>query len=270
MRAGDCVVDGGTNVSGDATPTVVVRGGSEADAVEDAVEDAGGVVAARVSAEDLPFASNGDADGDGVDAVFAVGEDALLSALDGEAAAPVLPVAAGYGRYSVRGEDAGRAVTALRAGEARTVRHSAVAVRVGGETVGQASTDVTLMTSEPARISEYSVYDDTEEIDSFRADGVVAATPLGSAGYARAVGGSVLAPRTGLTVVPISPYATDTDSWVLRPPVSLSVRRDDAPVSLVLDDDVVRRVPTDVTVELDSGDERALLRVPGLTVRSRS
>lgn len=268
MRAGDCVVDGGPNVSGDTAPTVVLRGGSEADAVEDAVEDAGGVVAARVSADESP--SVADSDADDVDAVFAVGEAALLSAFDGETAVPVLPVAAGYGRYSLRSEDAGRAVDALRAGETRTVRHDAVTVRVGDETVGRAVTDVTLMTSEPARISEYSVADDVEEIDSFRADGVVAATPLGSAGYARAVGGPVLAPGTGLAVAPVAPYATDADSWVLEPPVTLSVRRDDAPVSLALDDTVVRRVPPDVAVEIDVGEAFSLLRVPAAAVSTRS
>lgn len=250
MRAGAFVVDGGPSVSDDTAPTVVVRGGSEADAVADAVADAGGVVA-RAPADNA----------DSADAVFAVGEAALLSALDGDPTVPVLPVDTGYGRYSIDGEDVGRAVEALRAGETRTVRHFAVAVRVGDATVGRAVTDVTLMTSEPARISEYSVGDGVDEIDSFRADGVVAATPLGSAGYARAAGGPVLAPRTGLSVVPIAPYATDVDSWVFEPPVSLSVRRDDAPVSLVLDGDAVRRVPPNVAVELDFGASFSVLRI---------
>ncbi|MFC6826305.1 NAD(+)/NADH kinase [Halopelagius fulvigenes] len=267
-------------MSGDDAPTFVVRGGSEASAVTAAVEEAGGVVAARVAA-DVPFdAVSFDADADDVDAVLAVGEAALLSRVDGETP-PVLPVDAGYGRHSLDSSAVGLAVEAVRSDEARTVRHPTVSVRVGGEAAGRALTDVTLMTSEPARISEYAVAErppsggptDVEggaEVDSFRADGVVAATPLGSAGYARAAGGPVLDADAGLAVVPVAPYATATDSWVLRPPVTLSVRRDDAAVSLILDDEVVRDVPPEVPVEIDADGEVPLLRVPGTAGRTRS
>lgn len=270
LRAGDRGVGGGTSVSDDA-PAFVVRGGSEAAAVAAAVEDAGGVVAARVAA-DAPL----DGDADDADAVLAVGEAALLSHAEGDTP-PVLPVDAGYGRYSLDRSAVGRAVEAVRSGAARTVRHPTVSVRVGGEAAGRALTDATLMTNEPARISEYAVAEasgrDAEgraEVDSFRADGVVAATPLGSAGYARAAGGPLLDADAGLAVVPIAPYATTTDSWVLRPPVTLSVRRDDAAVSLVLDDDAVREVPPEVPVEIDADGEIPLLRVPSSAGRARS
>ncbi|RDI71138.1 NAD(+)/NADH kinase [Halopelagius longus] len=267
-------------MSGEDAPAFVVRGDSEASAVAAAVEDAGGVVAAEVAA-DVPFdAVSLDGDADDADAVLAVGEAALLSALDGETP-PVLPVDAGYGRYSLDRSAVGTAVEAVRSGEAWTVRHPTVSVRVDGETAGRALTDVTLMTSEPARISEYSVAErrpsdgptdagGRAEVDSFRADGVVAATPLGSAGYARAAGGSVLDADAGLAVVPIAPYATTTDSWVLQSPVTLSVRRDDAAVSLILDDEVARDVPPDVPVEIDADGEIPLLRVPGSAGRTRS
>ncbi|MFC6763872.1 NAD(+)/NADH kinase, partial [Natrinema soli] len=51
----------------------------------------------------------------------------------------------------------------------------------GGE---RALFDVTLVTDEPARISEYGVRSRDESVATFRADGVVAATPAGSHGYA--------------------------------------------------------------------------------------
>jgi NAD+ kinase len=38
--------------------------------------------------------------------------------------------------------------------------------------------------------------------------------------------------------------------WVLRPPVSLSVERDEARVTLRLDDEVTRPVPPDVPVDV--------------------
>jgi NAD+ kinase len=252
-------------VSGIDEPAVVVRGGSAASPVAAAVEAAGGVVARTVAA-DAPA----DADSDRVDAVFAVGEAAFLAAATPSASVPVLPVDAGYGRHSLPGSAVGRAVEAIRIGEARVVEHPTLAVRVDGDAVGEAVADATLMTSEAARISEYAVVDGSGRVDSFRADGVVAATPLGSAGYARAAGGPVVARGAGVAVVPVSPYATETDVWVLRPPVALSVRRDDADVSLALDGVVKRRIEPRVRVEIARGEAVSLLRVPGVDDRTRA
>jgi NAD+ kinase len=255
---------GAQTVSGVETPSVVVRGDRGLDDVVDAVERAGGVVVARTEADTTvdTLRASGAIDAT-PDAVVAVDEAALLVARD-DAAVPVLPVDAGVGHHSLPRSAVERAIEAIQSDDAWTVEHPVVTVSVDSEFAGRALTDVTLMTSEPARISEYAVSDATERIDTFRADGVVAATPMGSNGYARAVGGPVLAPETGLAVVPISPYATLSDSWVLRSPLSLTVERDDADVSLILDDTVVRRVPAHVPVALERTDSVSVLRVPGM------
>jgi NAD+ kinase len=97
--------------------------------------------------------------------------------------------------------------------------------------------DLTLVSEEPARISEFTVRSGTDTVDCFRADGVVVATPAGSGDYARAAGGPVVGRGTGVVaVVPISPFATDTDHWVLdAASVVLRVERDDNPVELLVD-----------------------------------
>ncbi|MFC7204278.1 ATP-NAD kinase [Haloferax namakaokahaiae] len=200
-------------------------------------------------------------DDDG-DVLVAVGEDALrAAALDVESDTPLVPVACDA-PWSVARNDLQGVIEAIVADELAPVEHPVLSVRVGDEHVGRALFDVMLVTSEPAHISAYSVADARavtssndgwHSLDTFRADGVVAATPLGSSGYARAAGGTIVGPGAGLAVVPVSPYATQTDSWVLQPPLRLRVEREESPVSLVLDADIAAEVAPyePVVVEFD-------------------
>ncbi|SDX54829.1 NAD+ kinase [Halobellus clavatus] len=183
------------------------------------------------------------------DVVVADGEAALLSLAGHPPDCPVVPVGTGATRYDVPATDVAAAVDAVGAG-VETAPHPVLGVTIDGETVGHAVTDVSLVTAEPARISEYGVASGAGWSDTVRADGIVVATPLGSEGYAHAVGGPLLAPETGLAAVPISPYAMHADVWVLRPPVSVSVERDEAAVSLLLDDEEARTVPAKAPVEI--------------------
>ncbi|WP_410765340.1 ATP-NAD kinase [Haloferax sp. DFSO60] len=199
---------------------------------------------------------------EGGDVVVAVGEEALrTAAIDESTDTPLIPVACDA-PWSVSRNDLQSVIEAVLADELASVEHPVLSVRVGDEHVGRALFDVMLVTSEPARISAYSVADtratatssgDWHDLDTFRADGVVVATPLGSTGYARAAGGTVVGPDAGLAVVPVSPYATQTDSWVLQPPLRLRVEREEAPVSLVLDTGVATEVEPyePVVVEFD-------------------
>lgn len=101
--------------------------------------------------------------------------------------------------------------------------------------------DVTLVTAEPARISEYTVVVTNSErqqrVMSVRADGIVVATPAGSHGYAHAAGGPRLAAETGVgAVVPIAPFSINADHWVVSlSDIRLTVDRDDAAVELRVD-----------------------------------
>jgi NAD+ kinase len=195
------------------------------------------------------------------DAVLAVGEDALLSLAERPVATPVLPVGVDAGRYAVATDAATEALESLSSGSYWTERHASLAADVDGETVGHAVTDVTLVRSEPAKISGYRVSTTEETLARFRSDGVVAATPLGSTGYARAAGGPVLAPGTGVVVVPIGPFSTRSSHWVLRPDLGLTVDRREGDVTLLLDGREVRRVGPDTTVRLRQDRTLSLLRV---------
>jgi len=172
----------------------------------------------------------------------------------------VLPVDAGPGTRSVRAADVSAAVERILAGEAEAV--SRRGLRVGPDEV--ALFDVALMAAEPARISAFSIRIGGETVAAFRADGVVASTPTGSVGYGRAAGGPLVAPGTGVvTVVPVAPFQTNDDRWVLPPgDVAIAVERDETPVELVLDGRIEREVQTGEPIGLSSTAGLELLVVP--------
>lgn len=203
--------------------------------------------------DDIPPADVGDETLSDARIIIAVGEESLLAVARRVPDPPVVPIETGVGRYDVAAAAIGRIVDAAAADTLETVTHPMLEVAVADEPAGTALLDVALLTADAARISEFAVDSDNGWSETVRADGVVAATPMGSTGYAHAVGGPVLAPGTGLVAAPISAYAMHVRPWVLRPPVSLSVERDEARVTLRLDDDVCRPVPPSVTVDITVG-----------------
>ncbi|MFC7080742.1 ATP-NAD kinase [Halorussus caseinilyticus] len=222
------------------------------------------------------------------ESVVAVGESALLALVREGVEAPVLPVDAGPGYGGVSLDDVAVASTdressaetdaeprelepvwgaldALLAGEFETGSRTLLGVTVGGERVGSALADVMLVTTEPARISEYAVESRDERVARFRADGVVVSTPTGSHGYGRSAGGPLLEPESGVVgVVPVAPFAVNVDHWVVSAdrPVALTVERDEGAVSLLIDDRTVRRVAPDTRVEVVEDDTIELVAVP--------
>lgn len=217
-----------------AAPVGVVGDAAVADALEDA-----GVAVEHGTTGSVPS----------TDRFVAVGGAAMSAVARDRDDALVLPVDAGRGVRSVTRGDVPDAVAGLS--EARVETHPVVTVTAAGEAVGPAFWDVTLVTADAARISEFAVETAADGIGQFRADGVVVATAAGSPEYAHRVGGPTLTPSTQAVVVPIAPFATDPDHWVL--PVdglTLSVERDEATVSLLLDDRRERTVDCGETVTL--------------------
>ncbi|MEZ3116769.1 ATP-NAD kinase [Halobaculum sp. MBLA0147] len=206
-----------------------------------------------------------------LDAIVAVGERALCETLRAAPGVPVLPVAvAGEEPPEATAETTATdgdpietapstALSAFASGAVRTVDHRPVTVSVDGTAVGVAVLDTGLVTSEPARISEYSVHDGDRHVETVRSDAIVVSTPLGSRGYGRAAGGPVLAPGTGLAVTPVAPFATAASPQVLPETVRLCVERDEGDVSLLVDDRAVGRVPPETPVRVVPRDSVAVV-----------
>ncbi|RAW44942.1 ATP-NAD kinase [Halorubrum sp. 48-1-W] len=234
---------------GDPVSRVAVVGADESvvDRVRRAVRSAGGRTDDPATAE----------------AVLAVGDeavrDAIVGSSPGGADAPILPV-------RERGDAVGSA--SLREAVHEVIRGNALRVEqpvlsVGSDgTAHRAAFDVGFVTDEPARISEYAVdLGDRREAD-FRADGVVVATPLGSDHYANAAGGPLLTAGSGIAVVPIAPFTTRSNAWVVPEGVTVSVRRDAEPVSLLVDGDRRGIVTPGRPVRVEVVDRVRTLRIP--------
>lgn len=200
----------------------------------------------------------------GTDWTLAVGDEALTDLVREGATGPVLAVAAAPGVPSVRRDAVGDAVEAVAAGDVPVTTRRVVAARLDGEPATRLLRDAVLVTDEPARISEYAVRTGDHRVDRFRSDGVAVATPAGSPGYTGDAGGPVLEPGSGtLAVVPIAPFRTVAEHWVLdESDVSLEPHREE-PVVLVADGREWGRVPPETPVELVPEDELALLAPSG-------
>jgi len=238
----------------DEPPTVGVVGTQE--------ETVERIRTAVSKANAVPLAGDAASVGDAA-FVVAVGERALGDLATAAVDVPVLPVAAGGGVRSVAADAATTAIRAVLEDDVPRTTRRGFAVHVGDER-HDAVFDVTLVTTEPARISEYRVAADGDEVSQFRADGVVVATPAGTHGYARAAGAPVVAGGTAVaTVVPIAPFAIDTDHWVVsQEDVVLSVERDEGSVSLLVDDRPAGTVDPAVPVRLSPGHELEILCPP--------
>ncbi|APX95683.1 NAD(+)/NADH kinase [Natronorubrum daqingense] len=135
-------------------------------------------------------------------------------------------------------------------------------------TVGEDSTralfDVTLVTDEPARISEYGLSSRGETVDTIRADGLVVATAAGTSGYASALETPQLSTAVdAVAVAPIAPFATQARRWILpTDDLGLTVERDDGDVSLVVDDRVVQTVGVDDRIRLSVDSTLSTVVVP--------
>jgi NAD+ kinase len=229
------------------------------------VGDAG--LAAEVAAA-TESATAGDAEAvlaAGPEWVVAGGDAALVDLLAAAVSVPVLAVDADAGVPSVRRDRVGEAVAAVAAGDARSTTRRLLAARVDGEHRATMLRDAMLITGEPARISEYAVHSAEREVARFRADGVAVATPAGSPGYVSDAGGPVVKPGTAsLAVVPVAPFRTASDHWVLEDgAVSLSVHREEH-VVLVVDGRERGRVSSGATVALAPTGALSLYAPPGL------
>lgn len=203
---------------------------------------------------------------DSADLVLAVGESALLDS--SVASRPVLPVDAGVGVRSVPEADLADALRAVQDGEYTTWSIPRLSIAVDGDHRTTALLDVMLVTDEAAHISEFSVRTPGDDIAQFRADGVLVSAGAGTSGYARRVDAPVMAPELpAAAVVPIAPFATTLDHWVVEicddePIVEATIEREESAVTLLADDRTVGPVPADTPITVTAPAEMSLVRVP--------
>ena len=143
-------------------------------------------------------------------------------------------------------------VEAIVTGTYRMTERSVLRVDVGGS-AGFAINDVVVEKVISQRIIEVAVAIDSRPLATYRTDGIIVATPLGSTAYSLSAGGPVVDPSLdAMVLTPIAPHSLLTRPVVVAP---------DAHVELTVDVDRPARVNVD-------GREFALVE-PGAIVTVR-
>ncbi|MDD4254401.1 MAG: NAD(+)/NADH kinase [Methanofollis sp.] len=112
-----------------------------------------------------------------------------------------------------------------------------IALSAGGEPLGTALNEAVIVTERPAKMLRFTVVIDGIEVEEFRADGLVIATPTGSTAYAMSGGGPIVDPKfDGFLLVPLAPYMLSSRPHLIESSRDLRIKLEsDKPAQLVFD-----------------------------------
>jgi NAD+ kinase len=181
-----------------------------------------------------------------VDIVVVLGGDGTMlraAALVADAGVPLLGINLGHLGFLTPFDpsEAEHALTGALAGTLPTNERMRLAVtfhpRDGEPIVRTAMNDAVIHQGAMARLVELDAYLDGEHISSYRADGLIVATPTGSTAYSFSARGPIVSPRLRcLLLTPVSPHMLFDRSLVLDADEDLDLTvTDDRPVLLTID-----------------------------------
>ena len=221
---------------------------------------------------DLPDLACADSDVGEADLVVSLGGDGSilravrLAADDGVA---VLGVNFGELAYlaEVESGDARSAIDRWLAGEFGIIERMRLAVRVstaGSAVAGSplaALNDAVVEKLDRGRSVRLSLSVDGRHFTTYRADGLIVASPTGSTAYSLSVGGPILAPaHQALIVTPVSPHSLFDRSLVLPPTTTVGIEvTSEHPAAVSVDGDVCRVLQPGGTVTCAASDRPARL-----------
>ena len=201
-----------------------------------------------------------------LDLMVVEGDHGYAAAVRSESATPLLPIDTTPGLEPITASDLQSALAALLDGAGEYVDRLSLSVH-GNGFASVAATTVLMVTNEAAAISEFRVATPDQQLCQYRADGMLISTPGGTTGYPHAAGSSTIGPTVdALSVIPLSPYRTAADHWIIDPSgVTITVLRKETPVSLFVDAEEVGRIKLDEPVTIRGERKPTTLRLPQST-----
>ncbi|HVV53178.1 MAG TPA: NAD(+)/NADH kinase [Polyangia bacterium] len=109
-----------------------------------------------------------------------------------------------------------------------------------------------VVTRSAARLLDLEARLDGAEITTYKADGLIVATPTGSTAYSLAAGGPLLTPDLeAMVLTPISPHTLTNRALVFRPDSKLAIRNaSGGPVTLTIDGQWTQEVEADGWIDV--------------------
>ncbi|MDK2974366.1 MAG: kinase [Methanofollis sp.] len=106
-----------------------------------------------------------------------------------------------------------------------------------GKLLGEALNEAVIVTARPAKMLRFTIIIDGVEVEDFRADGLIIATPTGSTAYAMSGGGPIIDPKfDGFLLVPLAPYMLSSRPRLIDSSRDLKIRLESTKLAqLVLD-----------------------------------
>lgn len=231
---------------------IVVGTLSSPAAARTAITDAGGAVR-----ELNPGVVPGDVD------VVLMDDPATIPPIIQESTTPLLPLGNVPGLPSVPRSHLAEAISSLRADECTVEERNALSIELPDGTSVVGVHECVILAATPATISEFSLAATETQLATYRADGVAVATPAGSHGYFRDIGGPILSGAVdGLGVCTIAPYRTDPDHWVVGGSVSVRPIRDETDVIAVVDGAAIGTIDAGDAVRVGPGRSYPIYEVP--------
>ena len=89
-------------------------------------------------------------------------------------------------------------------------------IMVDGKRLPDATNEVTVQTSQIAKMLHLQLFVENDLIETMGADGVIIATPTGSTSYALSVGGPLMDPAVNAMIIaPLAPFKLSARPWII-------------------------------------------------------
>ncbi len=168
--------------------------------------------ARRIGVEGVPI------DEINVDVIITIGGDGTILMALQRAKGAILGVNMGVLGFlsEIDPKDIWSSIERIEAGDYILDRRMKLAVWLNDERQYDCTNEVVINTSEVAKLRNYKIMFNGEEVDEIRSDGIIVSTPTGSTSYALSAGGPVLYPSLeGMVIVPLAPFKASTRAFVL-------------------------------------------------------
>lgn len=155
-------------------------------------------------------------------------------------------------------EEVGQIVGMIASGEWNETSRMTVSASVDGGESHTGLNDVVIEKVVSQRLVSLEVHVDGDRFLTYRADGLVFATPTGSTAYNLSAGGPIVDPRVdALLVTPVAPYSQFRRALALPPSVRLECRiTHDRPAGVNVDGRDLGVIEPGQTVTIKAGDQR--------------